>query len=407
MTEEQLQELLLRFTQGLCTPEEEQLLMQWAKKQEELGAVSWTEKERNTFKNIQATAITNATGINLHPENTKADSFHSANANATNIDFNSTKRISYTPWIAAASILLLIIAGYFLYNNQSSANQKIIAANQQIISPGTNKALLILSDGTSIALDSAENGTIAHQGKLNIVKLANGQLIYQLGAFSPFEKGGAGSAHDGTLRGGFNTMSTPRGGQYQLTLPDGTTVWLNAASSITYPVLFTENTRTVTISGEAFLDIKKDKSKPFIVNTKNEKIQVLGTTFNINNYDDENISKTTLVDGAIKVNTSVLQPGQQMQTNIITGKTNITKVDTDLAIAWKNGQFNFSGSSVETVMRQLSRWYNVEVEYKGKIPERRFGGKISRDVNLNEIISILNFNDIKAKLNGRKIIIEP
>jgi transmembrane sensor len=369
MTESQLRDLLYKFDQGTCTPEEEQLLMQWAKEQESTD-IYWTAKQRSKFYTEQARAVSHGTGIKLRR--------------------TSINRI---PWIAAASVLLLIVAGYFVFNYSTTAQQQPVTA-QQIIMPGNNRATLTLSDGSIITLDDKNQGVVASEGPSEIIKSEDGKIAYQL-------------RNTAIQKLVMNTMTTPRGGQYQLTLPDGTDVWLNAESSISFPAAFTENTRTVIISGEAYLDIKKDKSKPFIVNTKKQKIEVLGTAFNINNYDDENTAKTTLVEGAIKINTAVLKPGEQMQTNNNTGATAIKPVDTDLVISWKNGQFNFSGASIETIMRQLSRWYDVAVEYKGKVPERRFGGKISRDLNLEEVISILNFNDIKAKLNGRKIIIEP
>ncbi|HJU45510.1 MAG TPA: FecR domain-containing protein [Chitinophagaceae bacterium] len=236
------------------------------------------------------------------------------------------------------------------------------------VAPGGNKATLTLADGRTIVLDSTQNGTIATQGGSSIIKLSNGQIRYDLKGLS-----------QGSVS--WNTLSTPRGGTYQITLPDGSKVWLNAESSITYPVAFTGNERRVElVDGEAYFEVAKDSKRPFIVSVDdNMEVEVLGTHFNVNAYEDEEVIKTTLVEGKVKVNKSnksneslLLIPGQQAKVNIENETiTVINDVDTEEAIAWKEGLFYFEDDDIKTVMRQLARWYDVEVEYEGKVPDSK------------------------------------
>ncbi|MBO9571593.1 MAG: FecR domain-containing protein, partial [Chitinophagaceae bacterium] len=217
-------------------------------------------------------------------------------------------------WAKYAAAVILIIAGIALYYNFSHNSQpenKVVqnvppASDKQDVSPGYNRAVLTLSDGNKIELDSAASETIK-DGALSIEN-NNGQLIYA-SPFSPFEKGGRSDVRSREIAGGFNTMTTPKGGQYQLTLSDGTKVWLNAASSITYPITFTEKNRTVSITGEAYFEVAKNKTKPFIVKTTTDEITVLGTSFNVNAYADEKAMKTSLIEGSIKIGGTILQPG--------------------------------------------------------------------------------------------------
>ncbi len=269
------------------------------------------------------------------------------------------------------------------------------------IVPGTNKAVLTLADGSTILLDDIANGVIASQGSSKVIKTSSGTLTYQQaikntsGVTPSPARGGEGS---GPLT---NTMSTPRGGQYQLTLPDGTKVWLNAESSITYPTAFIGKERSVSIKGEVYFQVAKDKSKPFKVKSQNEEILVLGTEFNINAYTNEPAKVITLVEGSIKVNTTVLKPGNSYSEGKIYS-ANIQQVT-----AWKNGIFNFNNADIQTIMRQLSRWYDVEVQYEGKTPERRFKGEIGRDLNLSDVLDGLKSADVRFRINGKKIIVLP
>lgn len=298
--------------------------------------------------------------------------------------------IRYLRWAAAAAaIILAFTAGWWLMQKEKPAQQLVENKN---IEPGTNGAILTLADGRTLVLDSMHNGVIATQGN-TAVKINNGQLLY-----------------DATTPGGavaFNTMTTPRGRQFQLVLPDGTNVWLNAASSITYPTSFSGNERKVSVSGEAYFEVAKNAAQPFRVTIdENNTVDVLGTDFNINAYKDDGRIRTTLLEGKIKVGQVILQPGQQaVAANnapvVIDGSADLAQV-----IAWKNGIFNFSNASLELVMKQLERWYNIDVQYTGKPPVLKISGKMDRGLSLREILDFLSKNDMKYSMKGRTLIVQ-
>jgi len=304
----------------------------------------------------------------------------------------------------AASVLIIFSIGYFNLkpSNISPSTNSIVAVpvNKSDIPPGGQKALLTLSDGSQIVLDSASNGLLSQQGGTKVIKLANGQLQYAANTL-------------GSTETVYNTMSTPPGGQYQLTLPDGSKVWLNASSSIHYPTAFLEKERRVTITGEAYFEIAKNANKPFIVKIYNgAEVKVLGTHFNIKAYTDEDEIKTTLLEGSINIynglKNNLLLPGNQAKID----KSGAIKVqaDADLeeAVAWKNGNFQFNSADVAAVLRQAARWYNIEVVYAGKpSTENRFTGKIPMAVNLSRLLKWLEYSDVHFKLEGKKLIVTP
>jgi hypothetical protein len=305
-----------------------------------------------------------------------------------------------TAWFKYAAAILLLIAAattYFFIHTSKPETAVINAIPPPAtgdIPPGFNRAVLTLSDGRKVELDSAASETIS-DGTLSIEN-NNGQLIYSGRPPTPFEKGGAAKR-----RGiSFNTMTTPRGGQYQLTLSDGTRVWLNAASSITYPTAFTGKTREVQITGEAFFEVKANKEKPFIVTTSTDKITVLGTAFNVNAYADEPSIKTSLLEGSVNVNDRNIKPGQAYHG----GKVIQTDVIQD--VAWKNGAFIFNGSDLRAVMRQLARWYDIEVKYKGRVSDEKFSGKLTRDLPLSQVLEVLKSFNIRTRLVGKTLIVE-
>ncbi|MBS0027618.1 FecR family protein [Chitinophaga sp. 22321] len=303
-------------------------------------------------------------------------------------------------WWAAAAVVFIATGIY--YFAKPSPPPVIVAASPAIkdIAPGGNRAVLTLSDGSQIPLDSANNGVLAKQGNTSITKLSNGQLAYNE----------SGSTGDKVL---YNTMSTPSGGQYQLILPDGTGVWLNAASSIYYPTAFTGNERTVTITGEVYFEVAQNEKMPFRVKAGNTTVEVLGTHFNINAYKDEPSVNTTLLQGTVQINANqqkqVIKPGQQAR--VIASNHGIQvldNVDLSQVMAWKKGFFSFNDADLPTVMRQLSRWYNVEVKYEGEIPQRLFTGEIGRDLTLSQVLKGLSKTRIRYKIeNGNRIIIQP
>jgi ferric-dicitrate binding protein FerR (iron transport regulator) len=276
--------------------------------------------------------------------------------------------------------------------------------------PGGNKAVLTLGNGATIILDSAHTGALAQQGNTQVVKLNNGQLLYNHTA-----KNGENSLTIDHSPLTYNTLSTPRGGQYQLVLPDGSTVWLNAASSIRFPTAFTGNERNVEITGEAYFEVKKNAAMPFTVKMNNgASVQVLGTHFNINAYDDEETIKTTLLEGSVKITKdaalAIIRPGEQATLSHKSQTSQnipVQKVDVEEVMAWKNGAFQFGGATIETVMRQISRWYDVEVEYKGNI-SLHFAGTISRNVNISQVLEMLEkAGGIKTTIKGNKVIVTP
>lgn len=287
---------------------------------------------------------------------------------------------------AAAAVLVFGIGYYFYTPAQKSSNDFTTAepvSEQKDVLPGSDRAILTLSDGRKIELDPDKQATIA-DGKLAIND-DNGMLTY--------------GKSDVVV---FNTMSTPKGGQYRLMLPDGTRVWLNAASSITYPTSFPGNSRIVSVTGEAYFEVAKDVSKPFkvITNEKTE-IEVLGTHFNVNAYTDSDLFKTSLLEGSVRINQNILVPGQAY----LNGE--IVKTDLDQDIAWKNGVFNFHKVELKEVMRQLARWYDMEVVYQGDIPKTRFFGEMGRDLTLSNVLKGLEGSGITFRIEeGRKIIVK-
>jgi ferric-dicitrate binding protein FerR (iron transport regulator) len=312
---------------------------------------------------------------------------------------------------AAAAVILVVLSFGIYFSSLSKSPQKEIVKTEPVklkndILPGGNKALLTLSDGSSIVLDSASNGIISLQGASKVKKLKNGLLAYSTEEMQLSENTAVV----------FNTISTPRGGQYQVTLSDGTIVWLNAASSIRFPVVFTGTERKVEITGEAYFEVAKNKDMPFKVKAASSEIEVLGTHFNVNAYDDEASIKTTLLEGAVKVSvpgiagnqsSKFLKPGQQAGINK-EGKINVMdNADTEEAVAWKNGRFQYNSTDLKTIFRQIARWYDVEVEYKGNI-NLHCTGQLTRNVNVSKVFEKLALTEaVQIKIDAKKIIISP
>ncbi len=303
--------------------------------------------------------------------------------------------------VAASVLLMLSIGGYFLVLQKQPSNQ--IAQNEiHDIAPGSNKAVLTLANGKTIILTGARNGKLAVQGYAAINKTADEKVVYKADQVSP-------ASETATKEVVYNTLTTPRGGQYHLVLADGTNVWLDAASSITYPVAFIGKDRQVNITGQVYFEVAHNAAKPFRVTTKNQTIEVLGTHFNVNAYPDEPNTKTTLFEGSIKLTSNtgqaILKPGQQAQINH--GRINIVNdANMDEAIAWHKGLFEFHDADIQTVMRQLSRWYNVDVSYEGKITDRHFSGKLYRNVTALTVADILSYKKIHFRIEGKQIIVE-
>jgi ferric-dicitrate binding protein FerR (iron transport regulator) len=309
---------------------------------------------------------------------------------------------------AAVAVMIFLASGVYFFSNTN--RQEIVAVNKVVVNdlpPGQTGAILTLANGNRILLDSAGTGLLATQGDMQVIN-NKGQLSYQ----------SQQSANKTVM---FNTMSTPKGRQYQLLLSDGSRVWLNAASSITYPAEFSGNERSVSITGEAYFEITADKTKPFKVNIDGKgEVEVLGTRFNINAYRDEPTVNTTLLEGSVTIKqavakhprdqqatrSAVLRPGQQAQL----GSTLhvINDVNTEEVTAWKNGYFFFSDASTEVIMRQVKRWYDAEIQYEGTVKDERFAGSVPRSVNASKLLEVLELTKtVKFTIEDKKIIVKP
>ena len=301
-----------------------------------------------------------------------------------------------TKWwsYAAAAVLLFFVAGYFLSTKPKKQPPIAEQLVKKDIPAGRQGAILTLSNGRQIVLDSAANGVLTRDAGVQVIR-KGGELSY-------------GGNADEVL---YNRVVTPRGRKWQLTLSDGTKVWLNAASSVRYPISFVGKDRTVEVSGETYFEVAPDKNRPFRINiTGKGNIEVLGTRLDINAYDDEDAIRTTLLEGRVKViggrNSSLLNPGQQAVLDNVTGDIKIINdANIDEVMAWKNGRFIFGDMDLKTIMRQLTRWYDVDVVYEGKVPEIRVGGIIHNDVYLSTVMEFLGENNVHYKIEGNKIII--
>ena len=326
-----------------------------------------------------------------------------ASTQVTPVIGQDRRSVNWLQTAAAAAILLFVVSGvfYWLYQNkpgQPFEQSKDIAEKAvRNIHPGTNKAVLTLSDGSSIVLDSAHLGTVAGQGNANITQINTATLSYRA-------NGGKGKG-EGVV---YNTLSAPRGGQYRLILCDGTQVWLNASSSIHFPTTFNDKERKVSISGEAYFEVAKNADMPFVVSTKDIEVHVLGTHFNIKAYDDEKYIITTLLEGSVKISkgslSKMLVPGQQSRIGNA-GGISIVEADRDEVMAWKNGWFQFNACGIEEVMRQISRWYDVDVVYEGKIPTGHFSGLVSRKNDIAQVLEIIQTGNARFRMEGKKVVV--
>lgn len=284
-------------------------------------------------------------------------------------------------WWAAASLLLIAVTLASFWPRRAAVPVTASTSVQDIM-PGGTKATLSLANGTVIQLDSIGDNTL-----LPGLQQHNGQLQYEA-----------------SNNLSYHTLTTPRGGQFRVILPDGTKAWLNAASSLHYPTAFTGSERVVEVTGEVYFEVEKN-SKPFRVKIDQQTdILVLGTSFNVNAYTDESGISTTLLEGSVRIGNTILQPGQQAVEAAGTIKI-VRNADVARIMAWKNGLFSFSDADLPAVLRQLARWYDVDVVYEGKVPERKFQGKMDRGLTLQQILKILSENGVKSSLSGRTLTI--
>ncbi|MBV4356397.1 FecR family protein [Pinibacter aurantiacus] len=308
-------------------------------------------------------------------------------------------------WAVAASVIFFMATGSYLwFQNRTVPSVKLQAKAQQDIPAGKTGAILILADGSKVVLDSLGNGVVAQQNGSQVM-LKSGQLAYDASRSSSTELT-------------YNVLNTPKGRQFQLVLPDGTKVWLNSASSLKYPTTFSSKDRRVQLSGEAYFEVSKAVDKPFIlILANNAEVKVLGTSFNVNAYDNESKIKATLLEGSVNVTAStssgaangeaaILKPRQQAQlTQAGNDIAVVSNVDVDKVVAWKNGVFNFEGVGLTEMMKQLERWYDIEVVYEGEVPNIEFYGELSRNNSLNDVIAALKDSDVHFRREGRKLIV--
>lgn len=304
---------------------------------------------------------------------------------------------------AAASVVLILTAGLFFFKNIDTPGATNSAPEITKILPGGNKAVLTLADGSKISLTDIKEGALAKQSGITITKAKDGQLIYTVDQQN--------SAQSAGQPVGLNTITTPRGGKYEVNLPDGTKVILNAVSSLTYPTKFVGNERRVSLTGEAYFEVAPNQKMPFKVESDQQVTEVLGTHFNINAYDDEQSVKTTLLEGKVRVtinnNTSVvIHPGQQA---IAKGNDlKIDKVNTDDIIAWTSNTFVFNSEDLGSIMRKISRWYDVEVVCSPELAKMEFGGTISRQRDIKDVLKIMEMTEtVHFKFEGRRITVMP
>ncbi|MGF7230972.1 FecR family protein [Arachidicoccus sp.] len=380
MLSEDLKELIGKYLDGTATEEERSAVLQWYR------STDLSEVSIDVSSNMEASEIKNRISLKLQQHIKKQ---LQPNAGSW------LRRMS-----AAALVLLLLGMGgyFFLYRFSKSTKVRSIAIHQDLL-PGHSGAILHLSDGKTIVLDSIQNGLVLQRGNLKIIK-ENGSLSYIGKCKEPL----------------YNTITTNRGRQWQLTLPDGSKAWLNAASSIKYPLTFDDKNRIVEITGEVYFEVIHNPRQPFIVKAGDKTIQDIGTAFNINDYKDEPVSKTTVIQGSVRISkagqSAILRKGQQAS---IAQDIRVSEaVNLEEVLAWKNGNFLFQDATLQEVMRTIGRWYNVSVQYEAHLPHELFNGKIPRALPASKVLDILKQSGIHFTIESvpsqekpGKIIVTP
>ncbi|MBB6109972.1 FecR family protein [Mucilaginibacter lappiensis] len=383
MTPEYYMQLYEKYLLGSCTPEEEELLMRY---QDNF-------KLRNNNDELLSAA----------DKKLRADIYSRIHTSAE--ENNKPRSIKFWWWLAAAAILCggLIFGGLLIKKQREAiADQTNIALiKKNPIKPGANTAILTLANGISIALDKVGNGVVAKAGNTAIRKMKNGLLAYTTTT---------GDNKGAIVTDALNTITIPRGGQYTITLPDGTSVWLNSQSSLTFPVAFKGSERRVSLTGEAYFEVAKNRQMPFIVHTGNADVKVLGTHFNVKAYQEDNAVKTTLLEGSVSLSNSsssaLLVPGEQGIAEAAGGKITQKKVNINQVMAWKSGYFIFREDDIHDIMKQISRWYDVDVEYRSNVSNIKFGGTYSKNKDINELLKGLELTGlVHFKIEGRRIIV--
>lgn len=382
MDSQQAKALLQKYQSGNCTPEESEWVETWYKVLVDTGDLQWEEGEKDWVQQSIEARIMKQVNASTEKEKTRF--------------FISPRYI----WWAAASLIFLLGAFSYvmLFNTAGDSVEMVKVIPAEVKAPASNKAVITLSNGQKVYLDSTVNGALAIQGNVELVKLPGGKITYTEAA----------GKQNGELA--YNTLFNPKGSKViNIILADGSKVWLNAGSGLTYPVLFVGNQRRVSINGEAYFEVAPDLSKPFFVHNGKMDVQVLGTHFNVNSFeDDDDKTKVTLLEGSVKILngniTGFLKPGQQALVNHEIKVIN--EVDLHKVMAWKNGYFQFDKASLQSVLKQISRWYDVDVVYEGENQKREFVGEMERDLSLTEVLKILEINKVHFEVVGKKLIIK-
>lgn len=382
-----LKNLILKNIKGELNPEEEATLNDWARIPENEQLLNHIKEETSLTAKLNSYS-------HYRSETEKYKNKIKDQLNNEGGLFDIKSKINWQRYSVAASIFFMLAIGMYLWTSRDKKTEEAQSTAQEtIIGPGKDGAILSLADGKEILLDETTNGTVAKQGESDVVK-KDGLLSY--------------SPTGGIEKVVYNTLTTPRGRQYQLALADGSRIWLNASSAVTFPSAFPGSERRIEISGECYMEISKD-AKPFIISVNGMDVLVHGTILNINAYTEESNIKTTLIEGSISVRkgnkTVMIKPGQQAQ---VKGESIavIENADTEAAIAWKNGLIVLDRADIHAMLRSIARWYDVEVEVKGNLVAPEFIGKLPRNLTLNQLLDALEMNsNIKFNLENRKVTV--
>jgi ferric-dicitrate binding protein FerR (iron transport regulator) len=390
MEEKQLTSLIEKYLSGEATETEKALVEKWYENLESSAGKLKLEETRDIDASEKRSLVELQGKIQLRKRLAEVST-----REAHTSMLSGRTRI----WLAAAVVALLVASATLLVFNHSPTSERLTVTGQLTqadVPPGGNKAVLTLSNGATITLDSLQNGLVSVQGKTRIVKQNSGQLAYQTAGIDP-------------KKPLYNTITTPRGGYFEVVLPDGSHVWLNAASSIRFPAAFPDGAREVQVTGEAYFEIARKSDRPFRVRVNKMTITVLGTHFDVMAYQDETAIRTTLVEGSVRITQGdaamTLTAGQQLSLNQMGDMKLMTSAEINKVIAWKNHLFWFENDDIQTIMRQLARWYNVAVEIKGTIPGH-FTGSLPRNVPVSKVFEVLQqTGSIHYKIEPGRIIV--
>ncbi|PPL00557.1 FecR family protein [Parapedobacter indicus] len=368
---EEIRQLFERYRQGKCTPDEQAQLNAWFNR--------YASQEAHGLDELQKAYETDQAVLRR-------------------------RGFMWLPYAAAVIAMVALVGAWLLLDSKKQTSGAEVIVKD--VAPGGNRAMLTLADGRTVNLSEAQEKIIVGD---EITYADGSEVVDVRNKTTDIQGSGNGDFSSNISR--IMSLKTPKGGTYQITLPDGTKVWLNAASILRYPVRFEGNERIVEIEGEGYFSVVSDKGRPFKIISKEQKIEVLGTEFNISAYPDDDAAKTTLVGGKVKVSSllqagteEVLIPGEQAITH--GAAMDVQTVDVAQYIAWKDGNFHFDNISLADLMKQISRWYDVEVIYRNKVPQERFSGGMSRDVTLRTVLELLRISEIKYRIESNKLIIE-